>query len=733
MPKEMLINIVEGEECRIALLEGGVLQELYTERASTGSQVGNIYKGRVTNVEPSIQAAFVDYGAPKHGFLHISDVLPEHFPSGRSGTERVGRKVARKDRPPIQECLRRGQEVICQITKEGIGTKGPTLTTYLSVPGRFVVMMPGMTRNGVSRRIEDEEERQKLRKQLEEIDPPPNMGFIIRTAGMGRPKRDLQHDLNYLLRLWRSVDKRIKTAKAPAELYRESDLVIRTIRDIYTSEISCIVCDSEKTARNIAEFLKVVMPRGKNVVKAYKGDTPLFHHYGLEHELEKIYARRVELATGGSLVIDQTEALVAIDVNSGRNRKSSDAEETAFRANIAAAKEIARQLRLRDMGGVIVIDFIDMRYDRHQREVERVLREAVKPDRARSKMLKLSRFGVIEMTRQRVRPSLKSSIYRDCPFCNATGLIKSDESLALALMRDLQLACADEQIATIVLSVSTSAAEYINNRRRRQLARLEADTGKVITVQADPALAGDDLVFQFTDARGSAIPWQPDHDKDAGASSTAPGKTATKPVDDELIDVSDLPPLALDEAPAEEAAEAEGLGLETADAAAAEEAEVVKPESKRRRRGRRKSKRAKVAAGTATQPAAEEPAVSATEAPAETVPAHQAPAEPAGEPASPAVTAETSPEEPAPAKKKRHRSGRKHRRKKTVAQADDGTAAAVEAKPPPPSAESPPAVTAETAGEVKAAGDKRPARKAPKKRTRRPRKKASVDTSSENG
>ncbi len=543
MAREMLINVTEGEECRIAVVEDGVLQELYMERSAAGSQVGNIYKGRVTNVEPSIQAAFIDYGAPKHGFLHISDLLPQYFPQGQREVEQVGRKRDRKSRPPIQACLRRGQEVVVQLIKEGIGTKGPTLTTYLSIPGRFVVMMPGMRRHGVSRKIEDEEERQKLRQLLTEIKPPEDMGFIVRTAGMDRAKKDLQQDLNYLLRLWRSVDKRLKTTKAPAELYQESDLVIRTIRDVFTSEIHRIVCDDDRTVRKIAEFLQVVMPRGKNEVKLYSGNVPLFHRYDLEREIESTYARRVELPTGGSLVIDQAEAMVAVDVNSGRNRSSNDAEETAYRTNLVAAKEIARQLRLRDVGGVIAIDFIDMRAERHLREIERVLRDSIKGDRARTKILKMSRFCIVEMTRQRVRPSLKHSIYRECPHCRAAGFIKSDESMALAVIRDLQMAVSDERIARINLSVPPGVAEHINNTRRSQLSRLEARAAKRIRIHARIDLAGDEAVFECLDARGSVIPWaaQP-----AVGSGGRPA--AVKPLTpEELVDVSDLPARAAPE------------------------------------------------------------------------------------------------------------------------------------------------------------------------------------------
>ena len=370
MSKEMLINIIEGQECRIAIVKDGLMDELYVERDSAASHVGNIYKAKVTNVEASIQAAFVDFGLAKNGFLHITDIHPQYFPKGKKSSEPLGRKCPHRERPPIQACLRRGQEVVVQMTKEGIGTKGPTMTTYLSIPGRLLVMLPGMSRLGVSRKIEDEELRAKARKNLAELTPPPDMGFICRTAGAERPKREMQRDLNYLLRLWKSVDKKIKSTKAPAEIYQESDLVIRTLRDVYNTDIDRIICDTDAVAAKAQDFLRVAMPRTRNTIELYTGKGGLFHDAGLEEEIESIYSRRVELPSGGSLVIDQTEALVAIDVNSGRFRAHSNAETTALKTNQEAAKEIGRQLRLRDMGGVIVMDFIDMREKKNRRAVE---------------------------------------------------------------------------------------------------------------------------------------------------------------------------------------------------------------------------------------------------------------------------------------------------------------------------------------------------------------------------
>ena len=508
MQKRMLINTVEGVECRIAIVCDGRLEELYIERASSASRVGNIYKGRITNVESAIQASFVDFGMTKNGFLHVSDLHPQYFPRGKGPSEPVGRKHRHRDRPPIQDCLRRGQEVIVQMTKEGIGTKGPTLTTYISIPGRFLVMMPGMSRLGVSRKIEDEEARDKARQLLAGLSLPPEMGFIVRTAGLNRPKRDLSRDLNYLLRLWKSVKTRIKDAKAPSEIYQESDLVTRTVRDVYNADIERIICDKPTDALKIKEFLDVALPRGKHLIDLYVGKEGLFHDYGLEEEIEKIYSRRVEMACGGSLVIDQTEALVAIDVNSGRFREHTDAETTAMKINIEAAKEVGRQLRLRDMGGVIIIDFIDMRDENHCRAVERTLRDAMKNDRAKTKLQRISAFGIVEMTRQRMRPSLKDSIYALCPACSGTGHLKSEESLSLEIMRMLQRLCHVEAVAHIKLTVAPGTAHHLSNYRRQQLGQLEADSGKTVVVQADATLRGDEVRVTCTNNRGSEVAWQ---------------------------------------------------------------------------------------------------------------------------------------------------------------------------------------------------------------------------------
>ncbi len=457
MKQEMLINVAQPEECRIAIVEDGTLEELYVERAGQDNYVGNIYRGVVVNLEPSIQAAFVDFGVGRNGFLHISDIEPQYFRQGGydpgrlangSGPRRApprnvdsavgdefdegGEDEAKRPRnarfggrprfkPPIQEIFRRGDEVLVQVIKEGIGSKGPTLSTYISIPGRYLVLMPALGRIGVSRKIEDEATRRRLRDIMLELNPPKGVGFIVRTAGSDRTKRELSRDMAYLLRLWKVIARRIKKLPGPAGIYEESDMIIRTIRDIFTADVDAIYIDEPTAHERAKEFLQLVMPRYVHRLQFYEGKEPLFCKYNLDEEIAKIHRRRVPLPSGGSIVIDQTEALVAIDVNSGSFRAEDSAEETAHQMNLLAAKEIARQIRLRDLGGVIVNDFIDMRKEKHRRGVERALRDAVKRDRARTKILRTSPFGLIEMTRQRIRTNPKRSAVRRVPKLRRVG------------------------------------------------------------------------------------------------------------------------------------------------------------------------------------------------------------------------------------------------------------------------------------------------------------------------
>ncbi len=506
MAREMIVNVAEKEECRVAVVENGSLEELYVERSNLNSYVGNIYKGKVVNIEAGIQAAFIDFGKDKNGFLHISDLHPRYFSKkNQEHIEKIGRRQSLKERLPIQKCLKKGQELLVQVTKEGIKTKGPTLTTYLALPGKFLVMMPWMQKQGISHKIEDEQERERLHQILDDIKPPKAMGFIIRTAGQGCSKRDIQNDLKYLQRLWSAIEKRIKKESAPCEIYQESDLVIRTMRDIFNSQIKCVICDSESMTRKIRDFLSIATPRLKRKVIFYDGKIPLFHKYKIEEEIDKIQSRTVMLKAGGSVVIEQTEALVSIDVNSGKYRKEKSAEETAYAINSEAAQEIARQLRLRDLGGLIVCDFIDMRTQKHRREVEKSFRNAVKTDRARTKILRMSSFGVIEMTRQRMRPSLQYSRFKACPQCAGSGYVKSHETIAIEMIRFLNLAVSKKQISRIELFVSGQVADYLLNEKRSAVAHIEQINDKRIIIHADSSYSGEDYKLNCYNTRGSFV------------------------------------------------------------------------------------------------------------------------------------------------------------------------------------------------------------------------------------
>ncbi len=554
MKQEMLINVSQPEECRIAIVENGQLEELYVERFSADNYVGNIYRGKIVNLEPSIQAAFVDFGVGRNGFLHISDVESQYFrqggydpdtpiePSGRQGAaprepqrdddfgdedeagdqdadsngrqtqtqtqQKVRPGVRPRIKPPIQEIFQRGDEVIVQVIKEGIGAKGPTLSTYISIPGRYLVLMPALGRIGVSRKIEDDDARKRLRTILRELNPPKGLGFIVRTAGTERTKRELSRDLAYLVRLWKVLVRRIKKSEGPSDIYEESDIVIRTIRDIVTTEVDSITIDEPQAYERAKEFLQFVMPRHVGRLHLHDSKEPLFNKYKLDEEIARINQRKVPLKGGGSLVIDQTEALVAIDVNSGAFRTSGGAEESAYQLNLIAAKEIARQLRLRDLGGVVVNDFIDMRKERNRRTVEHTLRDAMKRDRARTKILKTSPFGLIEMTRQRIRPSLKRSVYRECPCCQGIGHVKSAESMSIEAVRKLMVACQLERVERITLIVDESVATYLNNKKRRELARLEDENNVQILVLGREGLSPEHLEFQCLDAAAREVAFE---------------------------------------------------------------------------------------------------------------------------------------------------------------------------------------------------------------------------------
>ncbi len=502
---QMIVNYVPGEECRIAMIEDGKLEELMVEPTDKVSRVGNIYVGRVANIEPAIQAAFVDFGTEENGFLHISDLHPQYFAKGDDKTERVGKKTPRKSRPPIQDCLKKGQEIIVQVLKEGVGTKGPTLTSYLSIPGRFLVMMPGMDKVGVSRKEEDDDKRKAAKQILSQLDLPEGFGFILRTAGFDRTKAELKRDLSYLARLWKDMETRRKKGKKPRLLYTESDLLVRSIRDLLSSEVDRVVIDSEPALKRVARFIKIAAPRSGAKLSHYKGELPIFHAFGLESQINEIHAREVMLPSGGRLVIDQTEALVAIDVNSGRSRAARDAETNAFQTNLEAVDAICRQLRLRDMGGLVVCDMIDMRFSSHRKQIEQRFNERLKRDRAKSTTAPISPFGLLEMTRQRMRGSMESHHFADCPVCHGRGLVKKPDSVASTAIRDLAALLTHDKVHRAELVVNPRVASSLLSTKRSSLTRIELVSGKLLDVRVSESLPIDRVAFYAYDKNNNDI------------------------------------------------------------------------------------------------------------------------------------------------------------------------------------------------------------------------------------
>ncbi len=505
--KRMLISYVAGEECRVAMVVDDRLEELHSERANAVSYVGNIYVGKVINVEAGIQAAFIDFGHEQNGFLHISDLHPSHFPGAdEEDTEKIGRKTPRRERPPIQQCLKRGQQVIVQVLKEGISTKGPTLTTYLSIPGRYLVMLPGMDKVGVSRKVEDEDIRKAMRAQLDGLDLPDGYGFILRTAGMDRPKTELKRDLAYLQRLTKDIEKRQKTGgNKPRLLYAESDLLMRSLRDQWTADVDEIVIDDEHALQRAWRFMKIVSPRASTKLLHFDRTTPLFHAYGIEEQISLMLAREVPLPSGGSIVIDETEAMIAIDVNSGRMRSNRDAETTAFKTNVEAVDEICRQLRLRDIGGLVVCDLIDMMSRSNRRQIESRFRDRLKNDRASTKVLPISQFGIVEMTRQRQRESQRKVHFAPCPRCEGRGVLKRPASVAAEALRELARLLDAPQVHRVEMVVSPRVAGELLSAKRQTLIRIEQESGRQADVRVSEDIPVDRVAFYAYRADGSDL------------------------------------------------------------------------------------------------------------------------------------------------------------------------------------------------------------------------------------
>ncbi|MCL6268777.1 ribonuclease E [Sansalvadorimonas sp. 2012CJ34-2] len=473
----MLINATQQEELRVALVDGQRLYDLDIESGAREQKKANIYKGKITRVEPSLEAAFVDFGSERHGFLPLKEISREYF-TGNSGG----------GRPSIKDVIREGQEVIIQVDKEERGNKGAALTTLVSLAGRYLVLMPNNPRaGGISRRIEGEE-RTQLREALAQLDIPTEMGVIVRTAGLGRSAEELQWDLDYLLKVWSSIKDAAENRSAPFLIYQESNVTIRAIRDYLRQDIGEVLIDNPKVHKEALEFINQVMPQYSNRIKQYTDTVPLFNRFQIESQIETAFQREVKLPSGGSIVIDPTEALVSIDINSARATRGGDIEETARNTNLEAAEEIARQLRLRDIGGLIVIDFIDMSSNKNQRDVENKMREALQMDRARVQLGRISRFGLLEMSRQRLRPSLEETSGIVCPRCNGQGTIRDIHSLSLSILRLVEEEALKERTSEIRAQVPVAVGTFLLNEKREVVARIEKRSNVRVLVIPNPHL-----------------------------------------------------------------------------------------------------------------------------------------------------------------------------------------------------------------------------------------------------
>lgn len=479
---KILINAVDPEEYRIAILKGGELDEFYIATSTREEIKGNIYKGVVSRIEPSLQAAFINYGADKNGFLPIGEIHPEYFNSqGVISTSKAG--------PKIESVIKKGNELLVQVTKEREGKKGAYLTTYISIAGRYLVLTPGRPSGGISHKIEDEEERKRLKSLMSQLNLPDEVGYILRTASVGQKKRIIFGELKNLLRLWEDIKKRAEKESPQSMLYKEEDLGLRTLRDFFSAEVDEIIVDDKETWSEMKEFMKVISPKYQKRVKLYREKAPIFSEYGIENQLEQIYSNKVPLKSGGSIVIDSTEALISIDVNSGRSTRGKGIEDTAYKTNLEAAKEIARQLRLRDIGGLIVIDFIDMKDHKHEREVVKQLKDEIKKDRAKISFSPISKFGLMELSRQRLRPSIESKSYQICEFCQGRGIVRSVEATSVSFLRQIWLGASKDNVVTVKGILPTNVTNYLLNKKRAELAELEERYGVSIEIQGGPDLS----------------------------------------------------------------------------------------------------------------------------------------------------------------------------------------------------------------------------------------------------
>lgn len=499
MSKEIFINIAQHEK-RVAILDHKRLDEFYVERADYVNLVGNIYKGKVESVLPGMGAAFVNIGLEKNGFLYVADVVaaPSDYEKMLNGAEleEPARREERKRLPSITELLKKGDEVVVQVVKEPIGTKGARLTTHISIPGRFLVMMPFDNTIGISKRIESREERDRIRKIIAGLKLPKEIGFIVRTAAQGASDKDFARESRYLLGLWNHIKARARRAKPPQLIHEEYDIVLRVVRDIFTHDYSRLDIDSRNEFKRIVHFLRILAPQLKDRVRLHNDRVPLFEKHDIEKQIEKLYDRVVQLKSGGYLIFDQTESLVAIDVNSGKFVGRRNLEDTAYKTNIEAAEEVARQLKLRDLGGIIIIDFIDMDSHEHRKNVFKALERNLENDKAKTNILNISSIGLVEMTRQRVRKSIEGKSYQKCPYCHGRGIVKSVATVSYELMRRLERVLMDARVREVFVYLHPDVAYNILSPEHNMIRPLERRFRKVIRIVDDPNLHLEEIKIE---------------------------------------------------------------------------------------------------------------------------------------------------------------------------------------------------------------------------------------------
>jgi ribonuclease E len=482
----MIINAVHPEEFRIAVVEGHNLEHFFIETATRGKIAGSIYKGTITHIQSSLQAAFVNYGVERNGFLPASEIHPEYYASESSDNVR------------IQDVVHPGQEVLVQVVKEEVGSKGALLTTYVSLAGRDIVLMPGQDQRGVSRKIENGDKRERMKELARSLKVPEEFGVILRTAAEDRTKREINMDLDHLVKIWGEIKKRVQETPAPALIYKEQDLAIRIIRDYFPAGIKSIIVDDKEVYRRVKEFLGIISPRNQKTVRLNKEEGPIFSKFNLEDQVAQIFRRKVPLKSGGYLLLDPTEALVSIDVNSGRTSAEGAVEEMALKVNLEAAVEIPRQLRLRDLGGLVVIDFIDMREQRHAREVERRFKEEIKKDKAKMTVGRISKFGLLELSRQHLGLNILRGSYKECQVCQGSGLVRSTETTALDYYRRIWTTLVHKRPAVLKAVLPADAADYLLNRKRAEIANLENTYKASIIIESSPTALSHEGYIETT-------------------------------------------------------------------------------------------------------------------------------------------------------------------------------------------------------------------------------------------